>query len=192
MAREGDATTRQLRIDNLHLRHHCIDQDDAGHLLTVASVFMAQYSESPRDWALHIEPSTSERYQIGWPAPTVAARRLCANMQESVEDAAYCLALAAVDTQFGLVALRRAHTGTAFDWVLIPIGADPGEDMDLDWERDDITLLEVSGIDQDTNYKVRARMDEKEERARKKSLPYTQFGCIVGFRNARLVFRQLG
>jgi hypothetical protein len=187
------ASVPLLPTANLHKRHHCIDTSHGSHLRSVAAVFMSQYSGSPRIWAVELEGDSTRSYEVRWRPPTVVHRRACANLNEAVEEAGYCMSLAAVDARFSRVALRRVHTGLHFDFVVIPSGAEPGDDLGLDWERDDISLVEVSGINRDTPSEIRRRLKEKEDRALESPhpLPYERHICVVGFQNARIVFRKV-
>lgn len=181
----------ELEISTLHLHHPGIASEIADGYAMTAAVCMSRHHTSPKDWAVQMDSLPAVQYQVTWPLPSAAAIRSCANDQEATRDGAYCLALAAADAHLSLVALRRSEQGSGADFYLIPVGASVSADPHLDFERADLVRLEVSGIDDDDDPKMRQRIREKVEQAATGRSPFPAVAGIVGFRTARVVFRRV-
>src|SRR5262249_2792832 len=128
----------------------------------------------------------SALYEVVWSEPTLAAIRSSANRPEATRDGAYCIALATTDPLLGLVGYRRAEPNSGRDWELIPAGAPVPEDVHLDFDRDDLVMLEVSGIDRDTNTLMRQRLQDKVQQVTNGGYPWTAYATVVGFLTARV------
>jgi hypothetical protein len=85
-----------------------------------------------------------------------------------------------------LIAIRRAQALTGGDYYLIPGDAEVPEDPDLDLDRSDLVLLEVSGIDRDTDSTMKQRLDLKIAQVRAQGFGGRAFAGVVGFLGARI------
>ena len=125
-----------------------------------------------------------------WSTPSVRAIRYCRKNEEASESTGYCLALACVDPYLGLVALHSAARGSHVDFSLIPSDAEPSSDPDLDLERSDLVLLEVSAIDDDDSAKLRVRLRQKVEQVVASEYDFPGYAAVVGFASAQVVLRK--
>jgi hypothetical protein len=84
------------------------------------------------------------------------------------------------------VALRRAQRKSGGDYWLIPAGSEVGPDDAQDFDRTDLVLLEVSGIDEDTEARMRSRLSQKTKQVRRVEKNLRTLALVVGFRGARI------
>jgi hypothetical protein len=181
-------TMQVLDIYNLHVRHPGMAREITDNYAVNAAVCMERHRSSPRVWSVQMDQTLAEGYLVVWNPPTPAQLRSCANQDDATRDGAYGLALAAVDAHAGFVALRRAEGRSGVDFYLIPDGAEISDSHDIDIDRDDLVGLEVSGIDDDTDRVVRARVREKVEQVRAGKSSGPSIVGVVGFRTARVMF----
>lgn len=127
-------------------------------------------------------------YEAAWEAPSVAQVRAYANEEDTTENGAYCVALAAADAHLGLRALRRCESRSGADYYLIPADVDPPEDPDLDLEHPALLRLEVSGVDDDEETIFRARLRRKLDQLSRGSSDVPAIAGVVGFKGARVSF----
>ena len=181
-------TMQVLDIYSLHVRHPGMAREITDNSAVNAAVCMERHSGSPRVWSVQIDQEPLGEYLVTWDLPTPAQLRSCANQDDATRDGAYGLALAAVDAHAGLVALRRAEGRSGVDFYLVPDGAEIPDSHDYDIDRDDLISLEVSGINDDTDRVVRARIREKIEHVRAGMRSCPSIVGVVGFRRARVIF----
>jgi hypothetical protein len=160
-----------------------------GYAIT-AAVCLSRHHRSPTVVTVESDSGLVLQYQVAWPPPTAEHIRSSANVEQATRDGAYALALAAVDAQLGLVALRRAEGRSGSDFYLIPKGSDVPSDPHLDLERDDLIRLEVSGINEDDDAAMRGRVRQKIRQALDGHSPVPAIVGVVGFLSARVVFRE--
>jgi hypothetical protein len=94
---------------------------------------------------------------VAWRRPSLAAQRAFNNHDDATRDAAYILALAAVEAELGLVAVARAETRTGADYYVGPPGS---TDLESAYR------LEVSGVDAQSTAAVYRRLEAKIEQVR--------------------------
>lgn len=181
-------TMQVLDLYSLHLRHPGMAREITDNYAVNAAICMERHGSSQRVWSVQINQEPIAEYLVTWNPPTPAQLRSCANKDDATRDGAYGLALAAVDAHSGLVALRRAEGRSGVDFYLVPEGAEIPDSHDLDIDRDDLVGLEVSGIDDDTDRAVRARVREKVEQVRAGLSSYPSIVGVSGFRTARVIF----
>jgi len=120
---------------------------------------------------------------VEWEATDERSRAAWANHIDTTEARAYACALAAVELTGGLVAIRRAETGTGADYYIGPL--DQPLD-DLEW----CLRLEVSGTDRGTAAAVARRLREKIEQASVGHSNLAAIAGVIGF-YAQLILLQL-
>jgi hypothetical protein len=121
---------------------------------------------------------------LAWAAPDARTRDAWANTTDATEAGAYGCVIAGIEQLRGLVAVRRAETGTGADYY---IGA-PGSGME---DLEDCIRLEVSGVDAGDHRQVSRRLLEKIQQAREgnSSLPAT--AGVFGFSAGLLMVRDV-
>jgi hypothetical protein len=85
----------------------------------------------------------------------------------------------------GLVALRRAETGTGADYYLAPLGTT------LD-DLENCVRLEVSGIDKGTTSDVEVRLLQKVAQARRGASNLSALATVVGFKAQKIAVKDVG
>ena len=103
--------------------------------------------------------------EVSWTRPDTRALNAWANTTDTTEAGAYCCVIAGVEELRGLVAVRRAETGTGADYYVGPLGAGFGD-------LEDCIRLEVSGVDGGDNRDVAKRLCRKYDRPRKDAAVY--------------------
>lgn len=119
--------------------------------------------------------SETVRTMVQWETTDERARSAWANDIDATEAGAYVCALAAVELTGGLVAIRRAETGTGADYYIGP-SDQPFDDLE------GCLRLEVPGIDRGTAAAVTRRLQQKIEQAAASNSNLPAMAGVVGFR----------
>lgn len=161
-----------LKLYDLDQRHPGVSPGLSASYNEAASVCFDRHHAPPVN--LSIERPAAFQVLAEWTPPDDGVKRAWANETDTTEAGAYCVALAAVETTDGLVAIARAETRTGADYYLGPQGARP-DDLETSHR------LEVSGVDGGSVSSVRARLRQKLEQAAagRSSLP--AIAAVVGF-----------
>jgi hypothetical protein len=109
-----------------------------------------------------------------WQAADQRTRGAWANEIDATELGAYGLALAAIELADGMVAVRRAETGTGADYYVAPIGATV-DDLE------NCFRLEVSGVDRGDSAALRQRLGQKVRQAMAGQSNLPAVASVVGF-----------
>jgi hypothetical protein len=125
------------------------------------------------------EPEVKEVIAV-WEETTQRERNAWANAIDATEAGAYGFALALVELE-GLVAVRRAETGTGADYYISP----PGFGVD---DLEDCIRLEVSGVDRGDERAVHLRLRQKIQQALLGSSSLPAIAAVVGFRSRIVAF----
>ena len=167
-----------LRLHDLDQRHPGVSRGVSVGYSEAASVCLDRHHAPPVD--LNIERPTPIEVSAEWTPPDDGVKRAWANETDTTEAGAYCVALAAVETTDGLVAIARAETRTGADYYLGPQGASP-DDLEKSHR------LEVSGVDDGSPSLVKTRLRQKMEQAAagRSSLP--AIAAVVGFAARQIV-----
>ncbi len=175
--------TPQLQIEHLDLRHPGVSPGQALMCYEVSCVCLSRYHSPPVSVDVQSnrnDVSTSTSYSVEWSPPTPKMSASYAYESTATEFGAYCLVLAAVENEWGLVALRRAETGTGADYYLIPIAnAAQLQVQELDFET--ALRLEVSGLGNGTNTMLEARLNTKIQQAVNGNSNLPALVGVVGF-----------
>ena len=143
-----------------------------------AGVCLDRHHRSPTDFDLD-RSGTRSGAVVAWQPPDARTRGAWANETDATEAGASACALAAVELTDGLVAVRRAETGTGADYYVAPPGASP-DDLE------DCLRLEVSGVDRGPEPVVRQRLNAKLRQAAAGNSNLPALAGVVGFK-ARLI-----
>ena len=146
-----------IRLDRLNDRHN-LTSARLAVFREAASVCLSRYHQPPTVLVLE-DNGMRSLADLSWQEPDDRERATYANLHEAVEQGGYGCVLASLDHLRGLVAVRRADTGTGADYYVGPLGA--GVD-----DLEDCLRLEVSGLDAGNERQVRRRLIEKQQQAR--------------------------
>jgi hypothetical protein len=139
-----------------------------------ASVCLDRHHSSPTTMYILVDEARIEA-AISWDAPDARTRGAWANATVATEFGAYGVALAAIELEEQLVAVRRAETGTGADYYVAPSSAS-AEDLE-GWHR-----LEVSGVNAGEALVIRARLHEKVRQTVEGNSNLPAIAVVVGFR----------
>jgi hypothetical protein len=128
----------ELPLKDLASRHPGLTEVVAGSFLEAARVCLDRHHSSPTHFRLRNHDSEADT-RVEWETTDDRCRGAWANAIDTTEAGAYACIIAAVEVAEGLIAVRRAETGTGADYYL----AAPGhEGVDLETA----LRLEVSGL----------------------------------------------
>lgn len=179
-----------LELDYMHLRHPGLTWEIAASNSQAARVCLDRHHLPPisvtvddRGGARSKPPSnTPLSLKANWRRTTPAERAAWANDTDRTEQGAYAFALAAVEAARGLVAVRRAETGTGSDYYLAPRGAAP-DDLES------AVRLEVSGVDSGSAKLLEARLLQKLAQAQAGASNLPAAAAVVGFKEGTVLLQ---
>lgn len=119
---------------------------------------------------------------LTWREPEPAAEQAWNNRDDAVRDGAYLVALAAVESELGHVALSRAETRTGADYY---VGEAEAEDLESAYR------LEVSGTDNGDRSAIRQRLRKKKTQALNGASNLPAYASVVGFREALIMIDEV-
>lgn len=149
-------------------------------------MLLSTHHKSPKALEVVVDDALEGHLEVDWESPTTEEIREHGNSDDATEYAAYGIALIASEAFLGLVTIRRSQRRSGCDYWLIPAGAEVGPDQSEDFDRPDIVLEEISGIDQDTPGKLRTRLAQKVKQARQFERERRAVGVVVGFLGAKV------
>jgi hypothetical protein len=163
-----------LPLTGMSDRHPGLTEPIAASYYEAMRVCLDRHHASPTEFNVH---TGTKRVQamVEWEATDERARGAWANDIDATEAGAYACALAAVELTGGLVAIRRAETGTGADYYIGP------PDTPLD-DLEGCLRFEVSGIDRNTAAAVARRLQQKIEQAATGNSNLPAMAGVVGFR----------
>ncbi len=170
---------KELRFADLHERHHGVTAAIGNAYAEAAGVCLDRHHVSPQSFLL-VNAGGELRALTRWVAPDARTKSAWANRDDATEAGAYALALAAVETALGLVAVRRAETLTGSDYYL---GA-PGEVAQSFMA---LFRLEVSGVDSGDDTRLSARLAQKIRQARHGRSRLPAIALAVGFKSLKIL-----
>lgn len=165
-------------IEDLHERH-VLTVHFAGMMGEAVRVCLNRHHSPP---ALEVRVSVDaerRRRSCNWLAPTAVETATHADMSDATEHAAYGLAIAGAEAEFGWYALRRADKPSGADWYLSPVAGD----------LEDAFRLEVSGINEGDERDVDTRLKDKVKQARQGQSNLPAVACVFCFSSGRMAFR---
>jgi hypothetical protein len=175
-------TPSYLPLTDMANRHRGLTQPIATSYLEAARVCLDRHHTSPTEFVVQ-NGTEAVGVLVEWEATDERSRGAWANHIDTTETGAYACALAAVDLTEGLVAIRRAETGTGADYYIGP----PDQPLD---DLEGRLRLEVSGTDRGTASAVARRLREKIEQAAVGNSNLPAMVGVVGF-YAQLIMLQL-
>ncbi len=159
-------------------RHPGVSSGVGASYLEAVRVCLDRHHSPPVPFSLFRE-ADSRDVMVVWDATDDLLRGAWANSTDATEAGAYACAIAAVDLSEGMVAVRRAETGTGADYYVAP----PGGGVD---DLEDCFRLEVSGVDARGEREVERRLKDKVKQAANGASCLPALACVVGFR-ARVI-----
>jgi hypothetical protein len=163
-----------LPLVDMAERHPGLTQPIAACYVEAARVCLDRHHMSPTEFTVQ-NGSETVRAMVRWETTDERVRSAWANDIDAIEAGAYACALAAVELTGGLVAIRRAETGTGADYYIGP----PDQPFD---DLEGCLRLEVSGIDRGTAAAVARRLQQKIEQAAAGNSNLPAMAGVVGFR----------
>lgn len=172
---------KRLRIDAMHERHRALTPSLSGSYHEAAAVCLSRHHTPPVAITLS-DNGVESSADVAWDVPDERILDAWANATDTTEVGAYGCVIAGVEETRGLVAVRRAETGTGADYY---VGLPGSGTLDLE----DCLRLEVSGVDEGDQKDITKRLHRKIQQARdgRSSLP--AITGVIGFA-ARLLIVQ--
>jgi hypothetical protein len=163
----------------MHLRHWGLTQAVAANNAEAAAVCLSRHHSPPATFSVESR-ATTNKAQVEWVPPDPRTLAAWNNRIDTTEMGACACAIAAAELARGLLAVRRAETGTGADYYLAPphVGV---EDLEGCYR------LEVSGTDADAEREVRQRVLRKVEQARRGNSNLPAVAGVVGFAASLIV-----
>jgi hypothetical protein len=174
----------KLPLHNMEDRHPGLTREVAAAYIQAARVCLDRHHTSPTDFSLR-KDSRSVLALVEWDATNQRTRMAWANEIDATELGAYAMVLAAIELSEGMVAVRRAETGTGADYYVGPPGTS-GEDLESCYR------LEVSGTDRGSDTIIYGRLLDKVEQATKGKSNLPAMAGVVGFLSKLIFLREVG
>jgi hypothetical protein len=175
-------TVPLLPIYSMSDRHPGLPPYVADSYLNAAIFILDQHHKSPQQFKLNdenIEIITS----IYWDEPSKRVKSAFANIDDSKEDGAYLLALAAIEVTRNCVAVRRAERLTGADYYIAPVGTK------LD-DLENALRLEVSGTEL-SEADVKRRLLIKVDQARRGKSNLPALAAVVGYKVNQILIKSV-
>ncbi len=169
----------ELPINDMWVRHGGLTQNTAASWTEAARVCLDRHHAPPTIFSVRRSGQAEVNAIVQWNPTDDRTRGAWNNFNDTTEAGAYACVLAAVELVDGLVAVRRADTGTGADYYVAPVGT-PTEDLE-DWIR-----LEVSGVDSGDGKIVERRLRRKLDQAASGESNLPAMAGVTGFL-ARLI-----
>ena len=113
---------RDLPIHDMAGRHEGLTESIANAWLEGARVCLDRHHQPPVEFEIRRSPD-SMVVVVNWAVTDVRTRNAWANADDATSLGAYCCVLAALEAVDGLLAVRRAETGTGADYYVSLLGA---------------------------------------------------------------------
>lgn len=168
----------RLKLAGMNERHRGLTPAVAGAYREAAAVCLSRHHVSPALITLS-DNGIESPAEVEWEAPDDRTQGAWANSTDTTEAGAYGCVLAGVEELRGLVAVRRAETGTGADYYIGP----PGSGVS---DLEDCMRLEVSGVDAGDQADVRRRLVQKVGQVREGNGSLPALAGVIGF-SARLL-----
>lgn len=148
-----------LQLEGLDERHPGLTPAMARVFFEAASVCLARHHDSPTQFKIERETSTTDA-EIEWLPVSPSLKAAYANTIDATEAGAYGVCLAALELVADLVAIQRAETLTGADYYVAPRGS-PMDDLESAYR------FEVSGVDKGRRalceQRLRAKVKQTQE-----------------------------
>lgn len=173
----------RLNLEDMHERHRALTPPIAGSYQEAAGVCFSRHHTPPVQVALEDNGIKSTK-EVTWSVPNTRVLDAWANKTDATEAGAYGCVIAGVEELRGLVAVRRAETGTGADYY---VGFPGAGVTDLE----DCIRLEVSGVDAGDYREVEKRILLKIRQAREGNSSLPALAGVIGFLSKILVIRDV-
>lgn len=174
---------RNLSLNDLSDRHPGLTRAIGDGYSEAAAVCLSRHHQPPTIVSIGFDENGSE-CNATWSVPDDRTRRAWANEIDATEAGAYGLALAAVELEHGLVAIRRAETLTGADYYIAPAGTDLSD-------LEECLRLEVSGTDGGDEKVIAQRLKSKLKQAAAGASNLPAIASVVGFQARAIVMAKL-
>lgn len=172
-----------LKLEQLSERHPGVTPAVGDYFFEAACVCLSRHHQSPTEFDITYNGDGCVGL-VAWTPTDGRTQAAWANEPDATRDAAYCVALAAVEDQQNLVAIGRAESRSGADYLLMPVGVEV-EDFET------AIRLEVSGIDSGSNAAVTKRLSEKLEQASRGESDLPAIAAVVGFKVRAVAIKDL-
>ena len=162
-------------------RHPRLSEGSSRYLAEVARVALSRHHTPPRAVIVEIKEESRTACEAAWTLPSAEQCASHANTDDSTRDGAYCLALAAIEFQFGLHFISRTERRSGADYFV-------HEDK-ANGEIESATRFEVSGIDNGQEY-LNGRLAEKLGQLKNGNVSGPGVAAIVGFSTATILLKE--
>ena len=162
-----------LPIHDMEQRHVGLTKAVADSYTEAARVCLDRHHQPPTDFDLDRNGSHSTAV-VEWQPTDTQTRGAWANETDTTEDGAYACVIAAAELAGGLLAVYRAETKTGADYYMVPEGIPP-DDLES------CLRLEVSGLDQGQESRIRQRLREKLAQAAEGNSNLPAMAGVIGF-----------
>jgi hypothetical protein len=173
-----------LPLKDMHLRHWGLTPAIATNNFEAAAVCLSRHHVSPTTVIIENGSLVAET-NVEWDTPNARILGAWNNAIDATEMGAYACVIAAMELTKGLLAVRRAETGTGVDYYVGP----PGSGQD---DLENCSRLEVSGVDAGTGHDVQQRLLRKVEQARRGDSGLPAIAGVVGFAARLIAFADVG
>ena len=164
-------------------RHTGLTQVVAESLNEGARVCLSRHHESPVTLGIR-ERERQTAAVLEWEPPDERTKNAWANDIDATEAGACACVLAAVELVDGLVAVRRAETGSGADYYIAAPGTS-AEDLE------DCIRLEVSGVDRGQPPTIVRRLKDKLDQAAAGNSNLPAMAGVVGFQAGIILLARL-
>jgi hypothetical protein len=172
-----------LLLRDMHLRHVGLTQAIAAYYFEAACVCLSRHHEPPRPSVVQDDDGSTSA-DLDWDQPDEVTMGAWANDTDATEAGAYAVLLAAAELTQGMVAVRRAETGSGADYYVGPPGAGV-EDLE------DCYRLEISGTDSEDAREILRRLSVKVAQAQRGTSSLPALAGVVGYPQCMIVFRRV-
>ena len=167
----------------MHLRHLGLTQAIAAYYFEAACVCLSRHHEPPRPGVVQ-DDVMATRADLDWDQPDDITIGAWANKTDTTETGAYAIVLAAAELTQGMIAVRRAETGTGADYYV----AVPGAGIE---DLEDCYRLEISGTDSQDDRELAKRLSVKVEQAQRGNSSLPALAGVVGYPQCMVLFRRV-
>ena len=178
-------TSTRLPLDDMAKRHTGLTPEIAAVYHQAACVCLDRHHTPPTEFNVQKGNRRDLRVRVEWAVTDERARNAWSNSIDATEAAAYAVALAATELMDGLVAIRRAETGTGADYYVGTAGTS-ADDLEA------CLRLEVSGVDKGPVSVVAQRLREKLDQTRYGNSNLPAMAGVVGFKAKLVMLEHVG
>ncbi|MCG8331305.1 MAG: hypothetical protein MI974_26680 [Chitinophagales bacterium] len=148
-------------------------------LSEAAAVCLDYHDHNPGSVILEITGDLKGNYMLDWSEVTQIMKNSRNDMNYTVESGAYCIAMLVVEKVAGMKVLKQSQKRTGFDYWI-------GNKNDLGFQQ--LARLEVSGILDGTNSKIKQRVKQKVQQTQKSdNLNLNAYVVVVEFSTPKCV-----